>query len=124
MKIINLLISLLIILSNNLLLCLDIEIWEYSKETIINSENKIFTGSIYLKDNTNFIISYKNKKSSYIQNLISKEEIIINDKLCPLSYTLNSGIHILFTEDNCIYINVNSKFQKVENNIENIYTVT
>ena len=123
MKIINLLISLLILLSNNLLLCLDIEIWEYSKETIINSENKIFTGSIYLKDNTNFIISYKNKKSSYIQNLISKEEIIINDKLCPLSYTLNSGIHILFTEDNCIYTNVNSKFQKVENNIVNIQSL-
>ena len=96
--------------------CLCIDLWEIIPESIAFLNGTTFTGCTYYYENNNnyFFISYKDSKTSYIQDLTSKDIIEINAPLCPLSYTINSGIHILFTDNNSIYTYYKSKFRKLD----------
>ena len=120
MKLILFIYSFLNLLLHKIIYCSNIKVWNYNKITIKTLAGATFTGATYLLENNNYIVSYINTKS-YIQNLISNEKIEINDKLCPMSYNLYYRIHILFTENNLIYTNVNSKFKNIKiNDIEDI----
>ena len=103
-----------IILDN--LNCLCIDLWEFLPENISFLNGTTFTGCTYYyeNNNNNFLISYKDSKTSYIQDLTSKDILEINAPLCSLSYTINSGIHILFTENNSIYTYYKSSFRKLD----------
>ena len=94
--------------------CQDIEIWEFKPESILDTPGVIYTGANYLNENLNYIVSYKKSKSSFIENKISGEKVEIDDSLSPFMYKLNCGIHIMLTENNLIFTNINSKFTKIE----------
>ena len=106
------------ILIKNAIICYDIEIWRYISSTILTFPDTTYTGFTYLYENNNYLASYIYKKTSYFQNFISNEKLELNDKLYPMSYSMNCGYSILLTENNCIYTNINSNFQKIETNIK------
>ena len=102
------------------IICLNIELWEYSPKSILTIKEAIFTGATYLKKDETFIVSYNISKSSYFKIVKAKKKIEINDIISPLSYYINYKDIILLTENNIIYTYINSKIKKLKIDDSNI----
>jgi len=117
MKIIFFNFFIIYILIKNSIICYDIDVWRYISSSILTCPDTKYTGFTYLYEN-NYLASYIYKKTSYFQNFKTNGKLAVNDKLYPMSYSMDFGYHILLTENNCIYTNINSNFQKIETNIK------
>ena len=104
------------------IICLNIKLWENSPKSFASHKGAIYTGETFIYQVNTIIISYNNSKSSYFQNLSTKEKEEINEILCPFSYYINNLI-VLFTENNKIYTLENSKFKSFNIDITNIKSI-
>lgn len=127
--------SFLILFSHSNVICSGLEVWNYDKKTIKSLSGTTFTGATNRLEYNNgspvytYFISYDKNKCSYIQNLMNYEkneiiEIKEKDRLSSKSYSLNYGVQVLFTENNYIYTNINSKFTKINtDDIKDVITL-